>query len=183
MNSNNFRWVILFTIAFVGMALPLFADVIENPPVCTLDGAFFCNLQDIFANVEKIKSAIPVRGEYEGHRNYQQKIPPYEKRIEEIYNNVYFISIKPKFSKYDQVNQSHYFDVTFPWSVKRKNDLEYKTTIRYFIRASRETVSSSVAGKLYNARLKIYFKVLPDKRLSILESELYYHKDKIYEWE
>lgn len=160
------------------------ASEVGNPNVSTTNGAFFGKLKDVFASVERIKQNMPKRGQYESYERYQEAIAPFNRRIRELYDTTFVLEVKPKVSQYDQVNEEHHFDLTFPWPAKRRNDLKPKRTLRYFIRSRRGTVTTNLAGKLYAVKAKVYFQMADNaKQIRIRRTELFYYKKKIYDWE
>ena len=176
----------LFIVLFIfGLVISGFANEIEievKGSVYDQNSDYFLDFSHIQSRIKTLIEAIPEKAEYESDVEYLTRIQPYENNLLKIYDSEYDITVTPKNFSSNKEYEFYRFVLKFPFPIYRKNNFISTQLLEYVYEVPSEEIKT-LAGRINDMKVKLYFKILQDNTVSIRKAILLFNNRKLHQWE
>jgi hypothetical protein len=142
----------------------------------------FLDFSQIPSRIKALIEAVPEKAEYESEVEYSARIQPYDNKLLELYDSEYNITLTPEHLSSSEEAEFYRFVLQFPFPIYRKDNFMSTQSLEYIYEVPSGEIKT-IAGKINDMKVKLYFKILRDNTVSITKAILLFNNKKMRQWE
>ena len=146
------------------------------------NGDYFLDFSQIQSRIKTLTEAIPEKAEYESEAEYAARTQPYENKLLKIYDSEYDIMVTPKNYSSMKEYEFYRFVLEFPFPIYKKDNFISTQSLEYVYEVPVAEIKT-IAGKINDMKVKLYFKILQDNTVLIKKTILMFNNRKLHQWE